>query len=349
MSKYSITPSKQASLPRYLYQQATFKPVPVQNVNLAGQTAIVTGANSGVGFEISRQLLDLGLSRLILAVRDEAKGTAAAEKLALKSDGSRRESAVIEVWKLDLFDYDSVVTFASRAKEILDRLDIVMLNAAVGVPAKRAFHPQTKHDETLQVNYLSTALLAILLLPVVRKARAHQPAPSRITFTSSEASAWAKFPLGKETPILEALDKQVEDVDLADRMFTSKLLGQFFLHELAKRVPASVAVINGASPGMVNDSEFDREFRKTSTGAVMQRIKMWIGNSSAVAARMVMCAAVGCGEETHGEFLSFQRVVPMAPIIYTGEGESVSAQLWKETMEEFKFANAEGVLESLTE
>ncbi|KAK0669835.1 short chain dehydrogenase [Cercophora samala] len=331
MYKYSITPSKQASLLRYLYQQATFKPALVHNVNLAGQTAIVTGANSGVGFEISRQLLDLGLSRLILAVRDGAKGAAAAENLLLKSDGSKRESdTAIEVWKLDLFDYNSVVAFAKRAKETLERLDIIMLNAAMGVPSKRAFHPDTKHDGILQVNYLSTALLAILLLPVVKKTRQSQPCPSRITFTSSEASAWAKFPLGKDTPILEALDKPDENADLADGMFTSKLLGQFFLRELAKRVPVELAVINGASPGMVNDSEcgwgIPRRFRRG-----------WLGTH----------AAVGCGEETHGEFLSFQKVVPMAPVIYTSKGESISAQLWRETMEEFRFANVESIIGSL--
>ncbi|KAK4642748.1 hypothetical protein QC761_0060630 [Podospora bellae-mahoneyi] len=114
---YDITPSKQASLPRYLYHQATFRPTPVHSVNLAGQTAIVTGANSGIGFEVSRQFLDLGLTRLILAVRDEAKGAAAVQKLALKPDGIKRESAAtVEVWKLDSFDYGSVLSFAKRAK-----------------------------------------------------------------------------------------------------------------------------------------------------------------------------------------------------------------------------------------
>ncbi|KAK4676400.1 hypothetical protein QC764_400355 [Podospora pseudoanserina] len=239
MVYYDITPSKQASLPRYLYHQATFRPAPVHSVNLAGHTAIVTGANSGVGFEVSRQFLDLGLTRLILAVRDEAKGAAAVQKLALKPDGTKRESgATVEVWKLDLFDHGSVLSFA--------KLDIIMLNAAMGVPSKRAFRPETRHDETLQVNYLSTALLATLLLPVVNKTRANRPAPTRITFTSSEASAWAKLPLGKKIPILETLDKPEEDVDLADGMFTSKLLGQFFLRELAKRAPVKIAVINGA-------------------------------------------------------------------------------------------------------
>ncbi|KAK4196479.1 short chain dehydrogenase [Triangularia verruculosa] len=347
MSRYDITPEKQASLPRYLFKQATFKPTPVQDVDLTGQTAIITGANSGVGFGISRQLLDLGLSRLILAVRDETKGAAAADKLSLKTDGSKRQSATIEIWKLDLFHYESVMAFAKRAEETLDRLDIIMLNAAMGVPAQRAFHPQTKHDEILQVNYLSTSLLAILLLPVVKKTRANQPAPTRITFTSSEASAWTKYPLGMHTPIFETFDRPDKKVDLADRMFTSKLLGQFLLRELARRVPTGAAIINGASPGMVNDSEFDRDFKKTSIGAIMQRIKPWMGSTSAVAAHMVTHAAVACGEETHGDFLSFQKLVPMAPIIYTSEGERISAQLWKETMEELEFAKVEDIMNSL--
>lgn len=37
----------------------------------------------------------------------------------------------------------------------------------------------------------------------------------------------------------------------------------------------------------------------------------------------------------------------MAPIIYTGEGEAISAGLWKETMEEFKFANVDNIVNSL--
>ncbi|CAP61396.1 uncharacterized protein PODANS_4_355 [Podospora anserina S mat+] len=164
MVHYDITPSKQASLPRYLYHQATFRPAPVHSVNLAGQTAIA-----------------------------EAKGAAAVQKLALKPDGTKRESgATVEVWKLDLFEYGSVLSFAKRAKETLERLDIIMPNAAMGVPSKRAFHPETRHDETLQVNYLSTALLATLLLPVVKQTRAYQPAPTRISL--GKVPTWQKDP-----------------------------------------------------------------------------------------------------------------------------------------------------------
>lgn len=210
------------------------------------------------------------------------------------------------MWHLDLRDYDSVVAFVDRAKS-LGRLDIAVLNAGI-CPARRVFNAKTGHDETIQVNYLSTALLAFLLLPVAKACRAAQPAPTRITFTSSEFAALAKFDLGKQQqPILAALDKREGRVDTVDRMFVSKLLGQFFLRELARRVPASVAVINAASPGAVHDSQFNRELDGTFAGAVIGAGLRRIGNSSAVGARMVTDAAVNHGEETHGLFWSFQK------------------------------------------
>ncbi len=302
MATFEITPEKQASLPRFLYRQATYIPFKVQHAGLSGKTAIITGSNTGVGFETARQLLDLGLSMLILAVRSEEKGKAAAAKLSPDNPNC------VAVWHLDLSDYDSVVAFAERAKT-LHRLDIAVLNAGM-CRAKRVFNEKTSHDEIIQVNYLSTALLAILLLPVVKATRPNQPSPSRITFTSSEVAAWAKFSMGQETPILAALDNKEDGVDTVGRMFVSKLLGQLFLHRLAKHVPPSVAVINAASPGSVHDSEFNRELDKTAAGAVAKLVMRRLANTAAVGARMMTDAAINHGEEVHGQFLSFQKLVP---------------------------------------
>ncbi|KAK3896749.1 short-chain dehydrogenase/reductase SDR [Staphylotrichum tortipilum] len=276
-----------ASLPRFSYHQITFKPQAVHGVGLLGKTAIITGSNTGVGFETARQLLHLGLNKLTLAVRSEEKGRVAATTLS-PSDVNR-----VEVWHLDLREYDSV----------------------------------TGHDETIQVNYLSTTLLAILLLPVVKAARANQLAPTRITFTSSEGAAWAKFNLSQETPILAALDKEEQGVDTVDRMFVSKLLGQLFLNELAKRLPPSVAVINPASAGSI----------------IMRRV----ANTAVVGARMMTDAILNHGEQAHGQFLSFQPLVPTAPIIYAAEGEKVTKQLWKEMLEELAFVCPEDILQAV--
>lgn len=308
-SKFDVTPEKQASLPRFFYHQITTKPEAVTGVSLEGKTAIVTGANTGVGFETSRQLLDLGISKLILAVRDEAKGAAAAKKLAEGRAGLGEDT--ISVWKLDLCVYDSVVAFADRAEAELSRLDIAILNAGIG-PLQRAFNEHTGHDQVVQVNYLSTALLAVLLLRVIKSKRPGQPGPSRLTIVSSEVSAWTRFKEGTDKPpsILAALDRKDHKVDMLDRMMVSKLLGQFFLAEIAKRVPTDLAVVNAASPGSVYDSEFNRDRDGTVSGAVAKTVMKRMANSAAVGARMITDAAVRHGEETHGEFLSFQKVVP---------------------------------------
>ncbi|RAL12938.1 NAD(P)-binding protein [Aspergillus homomorphus CBS 101889] len=343
-AKFDVTPEKQASVPRFFYNQITVKAAPVKGVSLAGKTALVTGSNTGVGLETSRQLLDLGLSKLILAVRSEEKGQTAKKNLSAGRDLSDDS---IEVWNLDQSDYDSVVTFAERTKS-LPRLDIAVLNIGIA-NATRVFNAKTGHDEMIQVNYLSTALLAILLLPVVKEKSAAQGGPSRITIVSSEVAAWTAFKEKQSFPLLASLDKKNTKVDPLDRMMVSKLLGQFFLSRLASIVPPSVAVINAVSPGSVHDSDFNREHDKTFSGAIAKVAMRRMANTAAVGARMVTDAAVNHGQETHGEFLSFQKLVPLAPIIYSAEGKKISEQLWKETSEELAFAKVEEILKGVSE
>ncbi|KAK7751572.1 hypothetical protein SLS62_006522 [Diatrype stigma] len=352
MADKPAIPQKGESPIWYFYRQFTRRPAPVRGVDLRGRTAIVTGSNTGLGFEVSRQLLGLGLSRLILAVRSEEKGKAAAARLAedLPRRQEDRDVAVIEVWPLDLSAYDSVVAFARRAHASLDRLDHVVLNAGMWQPVARTFNASTGHDETVQVNYLSTALLALLLLPVAKAKRAAggQPQPTRITFVSSEVAGFTKFAEGRSqgsVPILAALDSREGKFDPLDRMFVGKLLQQFFVTELAGRVPPSAALVNACSPGSVYGTDFNRE---TPPGALTKFVWSYVGSSPSVGARMITDAAVNHGDETHGQFLSFQEVVGKAPIIYSPEGKKISEQLWKETMAEFAFANVEDILRDVT-
>lgn len=88
--------------------------------NLAGQTIIVTGANSGIGLEASRAFAARG-ANIVLAVRDESKGRAAAATIT----GST------EVRQLDLADLASVREFAARWS---GDIHILVNNAGVLVP-----------------------------------------------------------------------------------------------------------------------------------------------------------------------------------------------------------------------
>lgn len=311
---FNITPEQQASLPRFLAQQIRTKPLEVTGVDLAGQTAIVTGANTGVGFATSLQLLNLGLSRLILAVRNQPKGNTARETL-IERTTQKAGAYTVEVWPLDLSEYDSITAFVERART-LDRLDYVNLNAGIA-PAEQIFNEHTGHDEMIQVNYLSTALLAILLLPVIKEKldKKSQPSPSRVTLTNSEISAWTKFEESAQVPLLAHFDKKLPHnsshvTAMMDRLAVSKLLGQFFMSELVKRVPPSVAIINAASPGTCTDAELNKDHDKKLIGKLVKVFRLLTGNPCSVGARMITDALVKHGPESHGQFLSFQNIVP---------------------------------------
>lgn len=173
---------------QYLFRQffVTPKAVSRSEVDLSGKTAIVTGSNIGLGLECSRQLLDLGLSKLVLAVRDETKGETARASLR---EGRKLEDSIIEVWKLDLSSYDSVTKFAERART-LEHLDIAVLNAGV-YKVEFTTNTVTGYEEDVQVNYLSTALLTILLLPIIKAKKVGES--GRITIVSSDTAGVCTF------------------------------------------------------------------------------------------------------------------------------------------------------------
>lgn len=109
----------------------------------------------------------LGAAHLIIAVRSVSRGENAARIIKSRCAPSTCD---IDVWELDMATYSSVRSFAERVGRELGRLDIVVLNAGVFMPSLST----SEHgwEETLQINTLSTTLLALLLLPHLRRLRA---------------------------------------------------------------------------------------------------------------------------------------------------------------------------------
>ncbi|ETS81731.1 hypothetical protein PFICI_06733 [Pestalotiopsis fici W106-1] len=248
--------------------------------------------------DCSRQLLKLGLGKLILAVRDTAKGEDARGSLTpmLKPDQA------IEVWQLDYASYDSVVAFAQRGEDLDPRLDIAILNAGVN---RKDFHvnPITGHEEDLQTNYLSTVLLVLLLLRGFKKA--NTSSPGRIVIVSSDQAAWARFEQRHQEPMLPAFDDENNPWNPIDHYATTKLLGQLFVAELAKRVPPSLAVINCANPGLCYGSQIGSELGIMA--AVFIRL---VGHTTDTGARTIVHAATKLGEGSHGQYVEEAKLRP---------------------------------------
>lgn len=126
----------------------------------ANRTILVTGANTGVGYEAAVKCVQPGAARLVLGVRSLKKGEDAKARIEA-GQGTEPSQTVIEVWELDMLDYDSIKAFASRAGNQPPSLDYAILNAGVVMATYQPSH--YGWETALQVNTLSTTYLALLL------------------------------------------------------------------------------------------------------------------------------------------------------------------------------------------
>lgn len=186
-----------------------------------GQTVIVTGSNTGLGFEAARHFVRLGAARVILAVRSIEKGNAAREDIERSQPGPIKEGAVVEVWELDLSRYASVVAFGERCVRELDRLDVVVENAAKLTHTFSRAEGAGNRESTIAVNVVSTMLLALFLLPKLRETAVRFGKECVLTFTGSFTHFMTGFAErhatgpGK-TPIFDGLDVE-EKANMKER------------------------------------------------------------------------------------------------------------------------------------
>ncbi|MEX2981675.1 oxidoreductase [Streptomyces sp. C36] len=195
----------------------------------SGRTAVVTGANSGIGFVTARELARRG-ARVVLACRDATRGEAAEELMRAQVPG-----ADVRLAELDLADLSSVRAFAAGLKE--DRLDLLVNNAGVmALPHRRTIDG---FEMQLGTNHLGHFALTGLLLPRLREA-----GPGARVVTVSSGLHY----LGTVDPRDVQMDHRYRRWTAYGRSKSANLL---FTHELARRLTAegSHVVSLAAHPG----------------------------------------------------------------------------------------------------
>ena len=136
--------------------QWTQKDIPDQK----GKVVIVTGGNSGIGYEAALVLAGKN-ARVILAARNMDKGEDAAQTIR-----QRYPVAEVKVMALDLSDLKSVRSFATAFLADYDRLDILINNAGVmALPARKT---ADGFEMQFGTNHLGHFALTGLLLPVLK-------------------------------------------------------------------------------------------------------------------------------------------------------------------------------------
>ena len=192
-----------------LHSQIFTKP-PVPTADFSGKTIIVTGANVGLGKEAVKHFVRLHAAKVILAVRSIEKGEAA------KADIEKEQKVApdtLEVWKLDYASYASCKEFAANVAK-LNRVDAVILNAGITTEHFEIFED---NESQVTVNVVSTALLALLLLPTLRSTAANHPnVVPVLSIVGSGVHAYTKFPERNSQSIFDTLNNS-KTARMADR------------------------------------------------------------------------------------------------------------------------------------
>ncbi|WP_353942446.1 oxidoreductase [Streptomyces sp. HUAS MG91] len=192
----------------------------------SGRTAVVTGANSGIGHVTARELARAG-ARVVLACRSAARGSAAVDRIRDEVPG-----AVVEFRALDLADLASVRGFAEGWAG--RPLDLLVNNA--GVMALPHGRTADGFETQFGVNHLGHFALTGLLLPSLLEA----PDP-RVVSVSSVLHALANIDIGDLNS-----ERRYRRWAAYGRSKTANLL---FVHELARRAAASGPLAVAAHPG----------------------------------------------------------------------------------------------------
>jgi NAD(P)-dependent dehydrogenase (short-subunit alcohol dehydrogenase family) len=271
------------------------------DTDLSGKVAIVTGANVGLGLHAATHLLSLKLSHLIVAVRTLEKGEAAAAQLR-----TAYPSARIEVWIVDMTSYESIQAFVRRVETDLTRLDIAILNAGL-TNDKYVPNPSTGHEMVIQVNYLSTFLLAILLLPAL-KTKSPKGVPGRLSIVGSGMAYAAKLPNRGKVPFLASFD-DVNAFNSTEQYAASKALLHMFLVRLVEHIDPEEVVVNIVDPGLCKGTSLNRDVEGLMA-VVIGLLKGLTGRSLSDGAWTYIDAAVVKGKESHGCFVMDWEIRP---------------------------------------
>ena len=201
-----------------------------QTTSMIGKTCLVTGANSGIGWAIAKDLAARG-SRVLMVVRNREKGEAARAKVSK----STRNQAV-ELLVCDLSSQRQVRDLAATVVERYDQLDVLVNNAGL-ILADRIL-TEDGIETTFAVNHLAPFLLTNLL-----RERMEDGAPSRIVTVASGVHHGGKIDFD---------DPSGEHGYSAWQAYSqSKLANILFTRELARRLHGTGVTATCLHPGMV--------------------------------------------------------------------------------------------------
>uniref|UniRef100_A0A665SZV9 Si:dkey-23o4.6 n=2 Tax=Echeneis naucrates TaxID=173247 RepID=A0A665SZV9_ECHNA len=279
-------------------------------VRLDGKTVLITGANTGIGKETSRELAQRG-ARVVMACRDLTRAERAAEEIRQTTGNGN-----VVIRHLDLASVYSVRQFAKDFLETEDRLDVLINNAGVMMCPK--WLTEDGFETQLAVNHLGHFLLTNLLLPKLKSST-----PSRVVNVSSIAHRGGRI--------------DFDDLFFGRRLYSpldsyrqSKLANVLFSRELARRLKGVGVSSFCLHPGVI----------RTELGRHVQGWFPLLGMLLSIPSLLLMktphqgcqtsvyCAVTPGLEARSGRYFSDCAEKEVAP---EGQDDEVARRLWEES------------------
>ncbi|KIY63122.1 NAD(P)-binding protein [Cylindrobasidium torrendii FP15055 ss-10] len=300
---------------REFFKHQLGRRAPVEKADLAGQTVVIIGANTGLGYEAAKHFATMNPSKLVLGCRSRERGEDALSRLTAETGYT---SAVLSL--VDLADFSSVSAFADRFEAEHERLDIAIYNAALWNPK----HVATKDgwESSLQVNNLATPLLALRLLPLMQRTAKTSNSTPRLVVVSSEVHYQANVVELNDILAAPHLLNKMSDKEYCDhlsgreRYYQSKLAVTpgFCVSELRRNLVAGSWIM----------SFLER---------IVSRL---IGFTSEEGSRMLVFGGIGMrGDEksVRGQFLLSSTVVEPSDFVLSDLGKRFEEKYWDELIE----------------
>ena len=302
----------------WFYSQLFVTPS-LPTTSFEGKTVVVTGANRGLGLEATRQFVRLGASKVIMAVRNVSRGEAA--KIDIENT-EKTPTSTIEIWYLDMASYDSVKQFIVKLRT-LSRLDALI--ASAGTLGSR-FSLTDGHETTVTINVISTFLLAISVLPIMKETASKFNIRPHLVIVSSEVHNWTSLPAKDKPNIFVALNDK-DSANMMTRYADTKLMEILVLRELFDSVIESPGtypiIINTVNPGFCQ-TDFGDE-----ASFFFKVLKLLIARRVDVGSRTYVHAS-GIGNEGQGKYLSDCAIGTESPFVRSEQGKGTGKRLWEE-------------------
>ncbi|HVD45815.1 MAG TPA: SDR family oxidoreductase [Candidatus Limnocylindria bacterium] len=200
------------------------------NDTMRGKVAMVTGANSGMGKEISLALAGKGAT-VVMVCRDPDKGESARADVQQNTG-----NGAVELLVADLSSQQSIRNLVREFAAHHDKLNVLVNNAGVLLPKRTETVDGV--ETVFATNHLGPFLLTNLLLPMLTAG-----APARVVTVSSSVEGMGKIDFDDL--------QSAKSYDVSGSYNASKLANLLFTYELSRRLKGTGITANAVEPGFV--------------------------------------------------------------------------------------------------